>query len=273
VAQPKQTKQQRIDQAREQARLAREQREKRQKLLRVLVPTLVSLGVLVIVGAIIAVIALQPKPAAAFPGGPKNLASDGLVYVAQDGKSAPAPTAALKKGQEPKATEWPENDGKAHIVTYIDWSCPACQQFEQTYADYIQKEVASGDATLEIKPIAILGEQNYPGGKEYSVRAANVAACVANYDVDDFLTVQTTIYDNQPSEGTAGLSNEKLIDLVHKAGVENDKIDACVRGQSFAKWVKAATERSKVTTTPTVLVNGQTWDRTDFPTFVEKAKG
>jgi protein-disulfide isomerase len=269
VAQPKQTKKQRIEEAREQARLAREQREKRQKLLRVLVPTLVSLGVLVLVGAIIAVIALQPKPAAAFPGGPKNMASDGIVFAEQNGAAEVATTAALKKGAEPKATEWATGDGAAHIVTYIDWSCPACQSFEGQYSEYIQGLVKSGAATLEIHPIAIL-DQHYTSDR-YSTRAANVAACVANYDPEHFLDVQTQFYDNQPTEGGPGLTDAKMISLVKKAGVTDDKVEGCIRGLSFGKWVTAATQRSAVSTTPTVVVNGQTWDRSDFPTFVENA--
>jgi protein-disulfide isomerase len=280
VAEPRQTKKQRIDEAREQARLAREKRERRQKTMKVLVPTLISVGVLVLVGVIVAVVALQPKPAAAFPGGPKNMASDGIVFIQGSGDTAKvAPTAALKKGAKPKATEWSSGDGVAHIVTYVDWACPICQSFEGQYASFIQDQVKSGKATLEVHPISIL-DRNYTTDR-YATRAANVAACVANYDPDKFLAVQTEFYDNQPQEQGPGLSEAKMLSLVKKGGVDDPKVDACVRGLSFAKWIAAATDRATSNAslqgtqgfgTPTVVVNGQKWDNsTDFETFVADA--
>jgi len=280
VAQPKQTKKQRIEEAREQARIAREKRERKQRTLKVLVPTLVSLGVLIIVGAIIAVVALQPKPAAAFPGGPKNMASDGIVFTAADsGKDVKVvSTAALKKGDKPTATTWP-SDGKAHIVTYVDWACPVCQSFEGQYADYLKSQVESGKATLEVHPISIL-DANYTTDR-YATRAANVAACVANYDPDKFLDVQSEFYDNQPTEKGPGLTEAKMLSLVKAGGVDDPKVDACVRGLSYAKWIAAATTRATSDTalrgangfgTPTVVVNGQKWDNTtDFEQFVTAA--
>jgi protein-disulfide isomerase len=281
VAEPRQTKKQRIEEAREQARLAREKRERRQRTMKVLVPTLISVGVLALVGVIIAVIALQPKPAPAFPGGPKNMASDGIVFIQGSGdKAEVAPTAALKKGQKPKATEWSSGDGVAHVTTYIDWSCPACQSFEGQYADSLQKMVAAGTATLEVHPIAIL-DSRFTGEAKYSTRAANVAACVANYAPEKFFDVQTEFYDNQAEESGPSLTTDKMLSLVHKAGLNNDKVDACIRGKSFEKWVTAATERATSQTalqgangfaTPTVVVNGQKWDNSsDFGTFVQDA--
>lgn len=160
MAAEKQTKKQRIEEAREAARIAREKREKRQRMLRVLVPTLVSVGVLAIVGIVIAVIAIQPKPAAAFPGGPKNMQSDGIVFEQTANAAKYVATPALKKGQKPKATDWSADQGTPHVVTYVDLSCPACKAFEAKYSSTLRKMVADGQVTLEVHPIAIL-QRNY----------------------------------------------------------------------------------------------------------------
>lgn len=276
----RQTKKQRIEEAREAARLAREKREKRAKLLKVLVPSIATLVVLGIAALIVVVvIATIPKPA--FPGGPKNMASDGILFEGDGTSSAVVNTAALKKGDKPKATEFPASDGLAHIVTYVDWTCPACKSFESAYASQIDQIVAAGQATLEVHPIAIL-DRNYAGSR-YSSRAANAAACVANYAPDSFLKVQTAMFDGQGSEGTTGLTTAEIKKIVNKAGADGDALNTCIDSERFKNWVSAATQRATSDedlqtggqfSTPTVVVNGKKWDpqaQSDFGQFLVSA--
>jgi protein-disulfide isomerase len=193
--------------------------------------------------------------------------SDGIVFEADgDGGVQYVPTAAIKKGGDPVPTE--QREGLLNIVTYVDFTCPICKQFEDAYSASIQQLVAEGTATLEVHPIAILDHQFT--AREVSTRANNVAACVANYAPESFLDVMSAMYANQPTEGTAGMSNSALIDVVKGAGLDDDDVTECISGESFTPWVQAATARSGVRGTPTVVINGTVWDGTaqNFDEFV-----
>jgi len=253
---PRPTKNQRREAAREAARAAREKALKRQKLLKWLIPTVASVAILAIVAGVVwAVIAFQPPPKK--EAGPANMISDGILFESDgDGGVQYVPTAAIKKGGDPVETE--PRDGLLNIVTYVDFTCPICKQFEDAYSESIQQLVADGSATLEVHPVAILDHQFT--GREVSTRANNVGACVANYAPDSFLDVMSAMYANQAQEGTTGMNNSALVDVVKGAGLDDADVNECITGESFTPWVTAATSRSGVRGTPTVIINGTTWD-------------
>lgn len=279
---PRPTKNQRREEAREAARVAREKALKRQKLLKWLIPTIASVAILAIVGGVVwAVVAFQPPPKK--EAGPANMISDGIVFEADgDGGVRYVPTAAIKKGGDPVPTE--QREGLLNIVTYVDFSCPACKVFEQTNSAQIQELVAKGEATLEVHPIAILDYRGYTS--DFSTRANNVAACVAEYAPSRFLDVMAAMYEQQPSEGGAGLGNTAIKGVVHSAGLEDDDIDRCIDGEVFTPWVTTATQRAlqgplpnteveSVDGTPTILVNGNLYsgslnDAAAFRAFLQE---
>ncbi|HEY4152929.1 MAG TPA: thioredoxin domain-containing protein [Pseudolysinimonas sp.] len=270
--------------AREQVRLAREKQQRRERLLRWLIPS----GVTVVVVAIVVIIVLvvsNSAPAPQTTAGPKNMITDGILFTGVDGATAATTTAGLKPRELPSPASTP--DDAIQIISYIDWSCPACKAFETTNASWIQDQVASGKATLEVHPIAILNRLYQ--GSQYSQRANNAAACVANFDPNSFLAVQDAMYAAQPDETSAGLTNSKIISVIHHAGLTDSKVDNCVTGLTFDSWVTAATARftsngSFVNPatgnqgTPTVLVNGHFYtglldDLSEFKKFVESSAG
>ncbi|MBX3193480.1 MAG: thioredoxin domain-containing protein [Schumannella sp.] len=271
------TKNQKREAAREAARAAREKQKRRERLLKWLVPTVSTLVVLALgAGITWVIVANQPGPQSA--EGPRNMISDGILFTAQDGDIAPVTTPAIQPSAEPVPTDI-EDDGLAHIVTYVDFSCPACKSFEETYAEIFQSLVAGGQATLEVHPIAIL--DNAYAGSRYSSRANNVGACVADLAPESFLDVMAAMYAGQPEEGTTGLTDAAIIDLVHGAGLVDDEVDTCIDDEFYAPWVAAATRRATSDaslvvpgnaglSTPTVVVNGQLWDRsTDVLSFIQ----
>jgi protein-disulfide isomerase len=124
-------------------------------------------------------------------------------------------------------------------------------------------------------------------GTRYSTRAANAAACVANYSPDQFWDFNTVLFQNQPAENTEGLDDSTLKNLTTQAGVTGQaEIDACIDDTPFASWVADATARAlqgplpntteaSVSGTPTVLVNGQKYngslsDAAAFADFVSQ---
>jgi hypothetical protein len=68
------------------------------------------------------------------------------------------------------------------------------------------------------------------------------------------------LFDNQPSEGSAGLSDQTLIDLAVRAGASRAAITRAVQQETYKGWtVKVTDDSSKagVTGTPSVSVDVQ----------------
>lgn len=275
----RQTKNEKRDAARELARATREKQKRQERMRRWLIPTGVTVVVLAIVAIVVLVVTTSAPPPQS-TAGPKNMISDGILLTGSGGKMVATTTGAVQASSTP-TPNGQADDGVAHIVTYVDFSCPACQAFEATNADTLQQMVEQGAATLEIHPIAIL-DNHFTAGSNYSTRANNVGACVANFAPNSFYPVMEAMYVGQGKEETAGLSNSQMISLVHGAGLKNGDVDKCISGVTFKSWVTAATSRAlagplpntsvkAVDGTPTVLVNGQqyTGSLTDAGAFTD----
>jgi protein-disulfide isomerase len=126
-------------------------------------------------------------------------------------------------------------------------------------------------------------------GTKYATRAANAAACVADNSPDSYYDYNTILFENQPEEGTDGLTDAELIDLTVEAGVSSPKLVAnCIEDQEFKTWVADARTRAQngpipnsnvdaVAGTPTVIVNGVKYtgalnDAKAFAAFVIQAE-
>ncbi len=88
------TKNQRREAAREAARLEREKQKRRDRLRRWLIPTVSTVAVLAIAAGIVwAFISNAPAPQSSV--GPRNMASDGILFTAgEDGELTPVSTGA-----------------------------------------------------------------------------------------------------------------------------------------------------------------------------------
>ena len=277
------TKDQRRDAAREQARLAREKAKKRETRNKIFVRGGVSLAIIAVVAIVALVLVQTNKPAGA---GPLNMASDGILIGTNQGTLTAVATDAIPANGTPTATDESKLTASANIVVYLDYLCPFCNQFETTNASTIKNLVQSAFATVEIHPIAILDKSSL--GTRYSSRAANAAACVANFTPDLYYDVNSALFAQQPKEGTAGLTNDQLVTLVQGAGVTSQNVVDCIKAETFKDWVTAATKRAlagplpnatdgtaNVAGTPTVLVNGVKYsgsltDASAFSTFIEQ---
>ncbi|CAN5221643.1 hypothetical protein BH11ACT2_BH11ACT2_18450 [soil metagenome] len=274
---PDSSKRAKRDHAREAARELREKERKRRLRNRIIIQSSVGVVVLAIVLVVVLIIVNSNKQseASATGPGPKNMASAGILFTAVNGKTTPTTTGSVSATATPTPTVADYSDGVAHIVTYIDWACPACKSFEASYSTALDKAVAAGTATLEVHPIAIL-DRSYLGSR-YSSRAANVAACMANFDPNEFLTAQTAFYDGQPSEGTTGLTNAQMKKLLTGAGITNSDVMSCIDKETFKTWVTNTTARTTAISalqasgggfaTPTVTVDGIKWDSQSTPDF------
>ena len=273
-------KKDRREEARETARLMRAEQAKRDTRRRLLLRGGIGIGLLAVVAIVTLVIVNTVNtPAAA---GPANMASDGIL-LGSDGTAVSAATsAALTADADPIATDQTALTDTANIVLYLDYLCPICGNFETTNGKQITDWVTAGNATVEIHPISILDRLS--SGTKYATRAANAAACVADYDPNNFLAFNTAMFADQPAENSSGPTNAELASLAQGAGVTSSDVASCITDQTYAGWVDASTQRAlagpipnsdieNVKGTPTVLVNGVSYngsfaDAAAFEAFV-----
>ncbi|MCU1437494.1 MAG: hypothetical protein JWP66_581 [Naasia sp.] len=262
------SKNERREAAREKARELREQQRKREKRNRLLLGGGIGLASLAIIAVIGFIIFTSIRPAGP---GPANMASDGIKV----GENLEAvTTSALPAGEDPipSAANAPN---VVDIQIYVDYMCPICGFFEAANSEQIEQWVSEGSATVEYHPISILNSQSQ--GTRYSTRAANAAACVANYSPNSFFEFNNLLFENQPQEGTPGLDAETLIGFADQADASSSNVEKCIEDGRFSNWVTDATTRAltgpipnsdveKVTGTPTVIVNGVQYNSSTFST-------
>ena len=266
--------------ARDKARLLREEQKKKDRRTKFIVQGSVIFASLAIIAIVALVIVNSIKPVGP---GPQNMASDG-IQLSQGAVATESP--ALKAGEDPIPNKRDDASGVLDIQMYVDYLCPICGDFEKTNGQYISSLLENGKTNVEIHPISILDHLSQ--GSKYSSRAANAAACVANYSPNQFYDFHNLLYANQPKENTTGLSDDELIKYTTEAKVDKaDAIASCIKDQEFKAWVDASTSRAlngpipdtnvdKVAGTPTVIVNGLKYegsvsDLASFQAFVIQA--
>lgn len=279
---PRATKNQRREDAREKARALRVQQKRKDRRNKFFLQGGIAIALVAVVAIVWGGIAASIQPAGP---GPKNMASDGIL-IGEGLKAVHTP--ARPAGAAPIPSEPDESGAVANIRMWVDYICPVCGQFEKTNGAQIEKWVDSGAATLEVHPIAT--QTSKSAGTKYSLRAATAAACVANYSPDDFFAFNAAMFVDQPKENTPALSNDEINARIKAAGVSNLKqISSCVDKEQFKQWVSGATDRAvtgplpnteleAVGGTPTVLVNGLQYvgsldDPKEFAAFVQQAMG
>jgi len=268
--------------ARERARELREQHRKQDRRRRLIVTGSIVLGTVLILAVVATVLVTLSRPTAR---GPLNMVSDGIKIGA--GLKA-EPTVALQPGDKPVASK-KNASGVIDVKIYVDYLCPSCGSFFQKDGDQLSAFVDSGAATVEIHPIAVLTTKS--AGSQYSLRAANAAACVAEFSPNRFYDFNQALFEKQPKEGVPGLTDAQLVSRASQAKVTHlSEVRSCIRDQRFRGWVQGATARAlsgplpgaslpKITQTPTILVNGKQFSyapnltAADFTAFMQQAAG
>ncbi len=145
------------------------------------------------------------------------------------------------------------DEPKAVLAIYEDFQCPHCRDFEKAFGPTIAKMIDSGAVAVDYYMLSILNRTN----SGYSSRAANAAYCVADEDKDAFKRFHSALFAQQPQEGTGGgPDNAALIETARQAGVTGGVPD-CINKGTYEKMTKGLAAATKVTSTPTVRLNGQ----------------
>ncbi|WP_194813834.1 thioredoxin domain-containing protein [Nocardia sp. XZ_19_385] len=210
------------------------QRNDRKILIQVLV-AVALVAVIAVVGVVLVLrktanaddaVTRQPLPAT-----PQNVAADGSVRVGAA-------------------------DAKVVVRLVADLQCPACQTFEKYNGAVLEDVVAKGEAAVEYSIITFLDRASTD---KYSSRAGNASYCVANTGTGNYQKWLTAMFEQQPHEGGAGLSDSKLIDIAESAGYTDSSVAQCITERTYDGYLRQKTEEvfaTGVNSTPTVLING-----------------
>jgi protein-disulfide isomerase len=157
--------------------------------------------------------------------------------------------------------------GPVVVDVYEDYLCPSCERFEERYGDEITTALNENRITVRYHSIAILDRLTDPAG--YSTRAANAALCSVPSGV--FPRYHHTLFDEQPAEGSAGLTDDQLIEFGTELGAPADFAE-CVRAGTHTDAVAAETDEARNDPalqtegrfgTPTVAIDGQKMNLND----------
>lgn len=266
--------------AREAARETMRRHRRRERATRIAVQG--SLGLVFVALAVVVGLVVTSGSATAGES-PRNVTGGDGIRTTAEGtlRSAAHPLDAEPADQpsQPSATT-------ADVRIWLDLQCPGCQAFEDQEHEYLADLVASGAATVEYHPIAIL--DRFSQGTRYSTRAASALACVADLSPDAVAAATTALFEAQPAENTTGLTDAEIMTVLRGVdGLEHaPQVGECLTAGTFEPWVEAATDRAtsgpldgvdaeKITGTPTVFVNGQQWDPAagDFREFLTGVLG
>lgn len=178
-------------------------------------------------------------------------------------KGVTAPAGALSNGSIPVGAKGTAGStspaGAVTVSVYYDYMCPYCAKFEAANAGALDKMVAAGEVTVEYHPVAFLDQQSQ--GAQYSTRAVQAVAYVADADPAHFVAFHEALLASQPAEGTTGPTDAGIAAIAVTAGVPQAVADKIATdGAKFTEWVAATTQQAKldkVTGTPTVRINGK----------------
>jgi protein-disulfide isomerase len=176
------------------------------------------------------------------------------IMSSQDKQNAgklTVPSAAVDNG-----TAFAVGTGPVVIDLYEDFMCPVCHEFETTDEATIKQLVAQNKVTVRYHPVAILDPSS--NGTKYSTRAAGAAAAAAQ--AGKFLQYHDVLYQNQPAEGSSGLSNAKLIELGKSVGLTGSAFTDAVNNGTYDAWVAKNTDsfsQRGYSGTPTVVIAGK----------------
>jgi len=226
----------------------------------------IALGIVVVVAIVSFALVTFTRPSGR---GPANMLSDGIVLGTDLKAQRTAPLAA---GDDPVPTSGASGD-VVRIRVYIDYFQPGAKAFEKANSAQLREWATSGAATVEIHPVALAGTG--PDGAQYSIRAANAAACVAQYSPDTFFDFSDALLEAQPAQQTSGLDAAGLVKVARAVKVERPtQVAGCIRSMTFERWAQQASQRAStgpivgsdvktITSTPTVILDKKRWTSTD----------
>ena len=150
------------------------------------------------------------------------------------------------------------NSAPVKVSVYEDFICPYCGQFEAAGRAQLEDDVKAGKLQIQYHVLNFLDRSSTT---QYSTRAANALAVVLDKSGPTVAKkFHDLLFENQPAEGSAGLSNGQLADYAVQAGASRSQVTPGINDLSFRQWVGNVTNQASkagVTGTPTVVIDGK----------------
>ncbi len=179
-----------------------------------------------------------------------------VVYASQHRNTIAVPAGTTDLGGE-HAGLVIAGDGPVSVEVYLDFLCPNCRAFSTAVTPTLDQLLATHKIRLSWHPLNFLDRSSTTS---YSSRAASSAGCASDASAAKLKKYGEALFANQPAEGSAGLSDDQLIDIGGTVGLNAPAFSKCVREQWYRGWVDQVTAQATqrgVGGTPTVYVNGQ----------------
>jgi protein-disulfide isomerase len=120
---------------------------------------------------------------------------------------------------------------KVTLDMYEDFTCPICGEFEQSNFTDVEKQLEAGKLQVRYHMLNLLDNNTSPAG--YSMLSANAALAVATVAPDKFMDFHYSLYQHQPKEGGAGWTQDQLVNLAGRLGVNGQQFTDLVNNKSF----------------------------------------
>lgn len=150
-------------------------------------------------------------------------------------------------------------DAPVRIVEYADFQCPFCGQFSQDIQPRIIDDfVRSGQASYELRIFPFLGGHDLERPDNESIQAAEASYCAM--DQGAFWTYGDLLFANQEGENAGAFSDERLIDFAGDLELDVEAFTTCLESNAHHQTALdsyAAAQGAGITSTPTILIDGQ----------------
>ncbi|MFJ5925069.1 DsbA family protein [Kitasatospora sp. NPDC092948] len=179
-----------------------------------------------------------------------------------DSGSSTAAVPANTSGPDNTVIVYGKADAPHTLSVYEDFRCPVCEAFETSAGKTVQQLADEGQYKIEFHLAAFL--DNNLGGKG-SKTALAAAGAALNEGVDKFKAFHDVLYANQPAESEDGFGDvNHILALADQVpGLKTEAFTKAVTDGTYKGWaskVASAFNKSGVSGTPTVKLDGKTLD-------------
>ena len=185
----------------------------------------------------------------------------GIGYAVQSSRDTTGQVATPPAGAvDDYALPWGDADADVTVTIFEDFMCPFCGDFEAASRSALDAYVEGGDVRVEYRVVSFLDRAS--NGTDYSTRAMSALGVVLDEaGPEAAVAFHDLLFENQPEEGSDGLSDDELVSLAVDAGATRADVVRPIENRKFEQWVvnatDAANDEDDVASTPTVRVDGE----------------
>ena len=172
--------------------------------------------------------------------------------------SAQLPTGVTaKEGYGVPVGKQDPNSPRAEL--YEDFQCPACGFLEKANGKNIIDAAVKGDINLTLHPMIFL-DRNFPESQLASLRSTMAFGCAV--DAGKTAEFHAGVFELQPAREGDGFSNQQLLDLGKKVGIQGDDyttFETCLTSEKYKGWAQNSQLHAQdrgVQGTPSFYLNG-----------------